>query len=162
MNDPALVGGHGLKGDGAAAGRDPAGDLFGEGGEGLVATLLVSGDIDEYADSLLHAAGGDQGGEELEGAQGLAAPSYEEPGVVAVYVEYGAADVVAVGVPEGHCNFGAGEGYDVLEELRRDYHDVGGLFEDGDANPSRLRADSEYAGLAVANDVDFDVLAVCV
>ena len=44
VDDPALVGWHGLEGDGTAAGGDPAGDLLGEAGEGLVAALLVSGD----------------------------------------------------------------------------------------------------------------------
>ena len=162
VDDPALVGWHGLEGDGTAAVGDPAGDLLGEVGEGLVAPLLVAGDVDEDADALLHQAGGDEGGEELQGAQGLAAPSYEEPGIVAVYVKDGAANVVAVGVPEHHGHFDAGEGYDVLEDLGRDLHDVGGLFEDCDADPGGLGSNAEYAGPAVANDVYFDVLALCV
>ncbi len=114
MDDPALVGGHGLEGYGAAAGGDPAGDLLGQVGEGLVAPLLVSSDVDEDAHALLHAAGGDEGGEELEGAQRLAAASYEEAGIVAVDVEHGASDVVAVGVPEVYGYFCAGERNDVL------------------------------------------------
>ena len=56
VDDPALVGWHGLEGDGATAGGDPTGDLLGEAGEGLVAALLVSGDVDEDADALLHDA----------------------------------------------------------------------------------------------------------
>ena len=135
---------------------------MGEVPEGLVAPLLVSGDVDEDADALLHDAGGDEGGEELEPAEGLAAASYEKAGVVAVDVEHGAADLVVVGVPEHHGHLRAREGDDILEYLGRDGHDVGGLFEDGDAYPGGLGADSEYAGLAVANDVDFDVLALCV
>ena len=77
VDDAALVGWHGLEGDGAAAGGDPAGDLLGEVPEGIVAALLVAGYVDEDADALLHDAGGDEGGEELEGAKGLAAASYE-------------------------------------------------------------------------------------
>ena len=162
MYDAALVGGHGLEGDGAAAGGDPAGDLLGEAPEGVVAALLVSGDVDEDADALLHDAGSDEGGEELEGAEGLAAAAYEEAGVVAVDVEYGAADVVAVGVLEHHGHVHAGEVYDVLEDLGRDLDYVGGFFEYGDADLCGLCADAENAGLAVANDVDFDVLALYV
>ena len=162
VDDPALVGRHGLEGDRATAGGDPKGDFFSEVGEGLVAPLLVAGDVDEDADALLHDAGGYEGCEELEGAEGLAAASYEESGVVAVDVEHGATDVFAVGVPQCYGHFSACEGHDVLKELGGECHDVGGLFEHGDANLGGLGADSEYAGLAVANDVYFDVLAVCV
>ena len=162
VDDAALVGGHGLEGDGAAAGGDPAGDLLGEAPEGVVAALLVAGDVYEDADALLHDAGCDEGGEELERAEGLASASYEEAGVVAVDVEHGAAHVVAVGVPEVYGDLSAREGHDVLEELGGDRHDVGGLFEDGDADLCGLGADAQYAGLAVANDVDFDVLALYV
>ena len=66
MNDAALVGGHGFEGDGAAAGGDPSGDLLGEAPEGVVAALLVASDVYEDADALLHDAGGNEGGEELE------------------------------------------------------------------------------------------------
>ena len=162
MDDAALVGGHGLEGDGAAAGGDPAGDLLGEVPEGVVAALLVAGDVDEDANALLHDAGGDEGGEELEGAEGLAAAAYEEPGVVAVDVEHGPVHVVVVGVLEHHGYVDAGEVHYVLEYFGRDLHDVGGLFEYGDADFRGLCAYAENAGLAVANDVDFDVLALYV
>ncbi len=162
MDDTALVGWHGLEGNGAAAGCDPAGDLLREAPEGVVAALLVSGDVDENADALLHDAGCDEGGEELERAEGLSAAAYEEACVVAVDVEHGPAHVVAMGVPEVDGDLGAREGHDVLEELGGDGHDVGGLFENGDADPCGLCADAENAGLAVANDVDFDVLALYV
>ena len=66
MYDAALVGGHGLEGDWAAAGGDPSGDLLGEAPEGVVAAFLVAGHVDEDADALLHDAGCDEGGEELE------------------------------------------------------------------------------------------------
>ena len=93
-------------------------------------------------------------------AEGLAAASYEEAGVVAVNVEDGAAHVLAEGVPEVHGHVSAGEGHDVLEDLGCDGDDIGGLFEYGDADLCGLCADAENAGLAVANDVDFDVLAL--
>ena len=67
-----------------------------------------------------------------------------------------------MGVPEHHGHVDAGELYDVLEDLGRDLHDVGGFFEYGDADLCGLCADAENAGLAVANDVDFDVLALYV
>ena len=67
-----------------------------------------------------------------------------------------------MGVPEVYGHFRAGEVYEVLEDLCGDRNDVGGLFEDGDADPCGLGAYAEYAGLAVANDVDFYVLALCV
>ena len=67
-----------------------------------------------------------------------------------------------MGVPEVYGHFRAGEVYEVLEDFCRNHHDVGGLFEDGDADPCGLGAYAEYAGLAVANDVDFYVLALCV
>ena len=162
MDDAALVGGHGLEGDGTAAGGDPSGDLLGQAPEGVVAAVLVAGDVDEDADALLHDAGCDEGGEELERAEGLAAASNEESGVVAVDVEYGAAHVLAEGVPEVHGHVCAGEGHDVLEDLGCDGDEVGGLFEYGDADLCWLCADAEYACLAVANDVDFDVLALYV
>ncbi len=142
VDDAALVGGHGLQGDGAAAGGDPAGDLLGQAPEGVVAALLVAGDVDEDADAVLHDSGCDEGGEELERAQGLAAAAYEEPGVVAVDVEHGAAHVIAVGVPEVYGDLSAGEGHDVLEELGGYGYDVGGLFEYGDADPCGLCADA--------------------
>ena len=67
-----------------------------------------------------------------------------------------------MGVPEVYGHLRACEVHDVLEDLGRDRNDVGGLFEDGDADLCGLGAYAEYAGLAVANDVYFDVLALCV
>ena len=65
-------------------------------------------------------------------------------------------------MPEVHGHVCAGEGDDVLEDLGCDGDDIGGLFQYGDADLCWLCADAQYPGLAVANDVDFDVLALYV
>ncbi len=65
-------------------------------------------------------------------------------------------------LPQGDGHVRASEGYQVFEDLGGYGYEVGRCFDDGDADPRGFRADSEDSRFAVANDVYFDVLALCV
>ena len=155
-----LVGRHRLQGYGASGRADSLGDSMREIGQRLVAPLLVAFDVYEQVRPFVELAGGDEPHEELESAEGLAAAANQEAGVVAFYVEHGAAQIFVVGLLKSDYGLHAHLRYQILKYLGGDVHDVGGLFEQGHADLCGLGADAQYAGLAPANDVYFYLTSI--
>ena len=160
VDDAALAGRHGLEGDGATAGRDAPGDALGQNGERLVASLLVASNVHEEVHPVSELPSGHVADQELESAKRLPAAADEEPRVIAVDIECGSSHVLALDLPEGHGRGHTHERYQILQDFRGCGHNVRRLVQDGHAHPGGLATDPENTGLARANDVYFDVLAL--
>jgi len=146
---------HGLQGDGPSRGCDSLCHSIRQGRQGLAATFLVAGDVNEDVDPLLKAPACQKRNDGLKGPQGLSASPDEKTGVVAIDVEYGPAHVFAFGVLEVDDHRNSHPVDELLQNLGRHPDHVGSHFEKGYPDFCVFSADTEDARFAPANDVYF-------
>jgi hypothetical protein len=157
MHDAALVRGHRFQYNFTPAGRDTSRVSLSEAAESLVATLLVPRHVHKQVNPVPESSTRDETNEELEGSQGLALTPDEQAGVVAVDIEDRSTDVISLRVDECNCGGHIHQRDQALQNVGGGYNRVGRLVEDRNSDLRGLSADSENSGLALANDVYFDV-----
>ena len=122
--------------------------------------LLVSLDVHSEIGPGLDPSPHDAPDHELQAPEGFAAAPYEQAGVVALYVEDWATDVVPLDAPEVHDRRDA-ELIDKLpQHLAGGCHNVRRALQNRDTDASGLATDAQDTSLALANDVYFDLAAL--
>ncbi len=160
MDHPPLVRRHGLEGYRTPCPRDALSDALSEIGQRLVASLLVAGNVNEDTGSLTKPLTRDEADDEMEGSEGLPPTADQKARVVPIDVENRASDVLVQGLLEADDRGHAHLRDEVLEDVGGNLHYVGRFLKQRDPDPGRFAADTENSGLALANDVYFDVRAV--
>ena len=153
----ALVRGHRFQCNFTSAGRDTARVSLSEVAESLVATLLIPRHVYKQVNPVPKPSTRDETDQELEGSQGLAPAPDEQAGVVAIDIEDRSTDIVPLRVDECNCGGHIHQRDKTLQNVGGGYNRVGRLIEDRNSDLRGLSADSENSGLALANDVYFDV-----
>ena len=162
MHDSPFVGRHGFEADGVSGVHDPLRNAAGHVGQSLVSSLLVAFDIhlkvrvdaQLLADHVLD--------QELERFQGFAPAADEQPGIVALDIERRAAEVFFVGLGQRRNHIDSEQRDDLVENLCGRCHDIGRSVEQRYSHLGGFAADAQNAGFAPANDVYFDLCALCV
>ena len=162
VDDPTLVGRHGLESDGASIVYDPLRDTFGHVRHGVVPSGLVAFDVDHQIDPCPQTPTGKELHDKLERLQGLAASSDQEARVLALNLEYGAIQVLVVGLFEVRRRLDVHLGKEVPQDIGGGGDHLVRRLQKRDAHPGRLAPEAEQPGLSSTNDVDFYVGPICV
>ena len=158
----ALIGRHGLQGDGLSGIGHPLSDALSKGHQGLVTPLLVSLNVHHQVGPGLQPPPDNELDQELEGSEGLAPSSDEEARVLTFDLEDWTVKVFPMGLFQvNHCGDAEG-GYYILQDLCGYLHHVGGLLEQSDPHTSGFAAYAQNSRLTPANDVYFDRGAIYV
>ena len=162
VDDTALIGRHGFQGDGPARGGDTLRHVKRHVGQGLVAALLVPLDVNEEVRPRLKPPADDDPDQKLETLECLATASDQKPGVIALDLEYRPPKVGALRLLEAHDDRYPELRHQAVKDLGRRLHHVGRLVQQGYADPGGLASNAQDSRLANANDVYFDLAAICV
>ncbi len=159
MNDAAVGGGHGVEGHVAVIVDGALGHALGQIAELTLTALAVLFDVDNHAPRTGLALVEDHVGDELEGAEGLAAAADEQACVVSLDVDDGELVAVGAGTADGR----GGVDVQLFEDAGNDTEGGAGapvvVSEEPDAYSRGLGADAEDARAATAKNVDLDFVA---
>ena len=159
MDHPAVGGRHRVESDRPAAGDGALSHALCQRGELSRPPFAVLFDVQYDAGGVPFASAERKVDEELKGAQGFTAMADEQTGVAALDIDHGHLFAAAGAAYGGRC-------VDVhpVEEAPHDAErDTGRAVASGDgadADLRVLRPDAEDPGAAVANDVDFEFVAI--
>lgn len=119
VNYAAVGWGHWLQGDAASGLDDPVGDPVGHFAEGIFPATAILLDVQGDPDVLVELVADDALDDELQGLEGVAAASDEQPGVGAVDVDNRPAGELVVVGAEGDFHFGAHSVEDAFHDQNR-------------------------------------------
>ena len=162
VDDTALIGRHGLQGDGPARGGDALRHVKRHVGQGLITPLLVPLDINKEVRPRLEPPADDDPDQKLETPERLATAPDEKSRVITLYLEYWPSKVGPLRLFEAHDDRHPELRHQAVKDLGRRLHQVGGLVQQGYPNPGGLATNAQDSRLADANDVYFDLAAFCV
>jgi len=161
VNDPSLVGGHGLQDDGTPGGGHPVRHSQGQIAQRTSPVLLVLLNVQNDPALMLRCLlAPDEVDHELQSPQRLPPAADEQPRIVPGDLDENRSRVVLGHLPDG------GAGADAHARQKPVHHPNGlagqtaTVGQPSDPHLGLLSAQAKKAGLPAANDLDFDLLAV--